>query len=232
MAYNFDPNIRRLPVYMLIDCSSSMNGDAIESVGQGFKNLTTMLNNDPTTCDVVWFSIIVFDSTARQLFPLCPIGEYKELPLKVGGSSNLGRALQFLSDCVKKEVRKQTREKRGDWRPLVFLMSDGKPSDDWEKVCKTLVSEINLVACGVGADANIENLKKIVSGLRADADIENPKEIIKRVVLMKDMTQETLDQFIDFVRSLTTMASQRSENQSDRVSDMIKPEKYSKIVLS
>jgi len=214
MAYHFDPNIRRLPVYMLIDCSGSMNGDAIEAVGQGFKNLTTMLNNDPTTCDVVWFSIIIFDSTVRQLFPLCPIGDYKELPLKVGGSSNLGRALQFLSDCVKKEVRKQTSEKKGDWKPLVFLMSDGKPSDDWEKICKTAESEINLIACGVGADADIENLKKITG----------------RVVLMKDMTQETLDQFIDFVRSLTTMASQRSENQSDTV--YLEKKKYSKIVLS
>ncbi|OQX27175.1 MAG: hypothetical protein BWK80_06635 [Desulfobacteraceae bacterium IS3] len=206
--------MRRLPVYMLIDCSGSMNGDAIEAVGQGFKNLTTMLNNDPTTCDVVWFSIIIFDSTVRQLFPLCPIGDYKELPLKVGGSSNLGRALQFLSDCVKKEVRKQTSEKKGDWKPLVFLMSDGKPSDDWEKICKTAESEINLIACGVGADADIENLKKITG----------------RVVLMKDMTQETLDQFIDFVRSLTTMASQRSENQSDTV--YLEKKKYSKIVLS
>jgi len=214
MAYNFDPNIRRLPVYMLIDCSGSMNGDAIEAVGQGFKNLTTMRNNDPTTCDVVWFSIIIFDSTARQLFPLCPIGDYKELPLKVGGSSNLGRALQFLNDCVKKEVRKQTEKQRGDWKPLIFLMSDGKPSDDWEKVCKTFVSEINLIACGVGSDADIENLKKITG----------------RVVLMKDLTQETLDQFIDFVRSLTTMASQRSENQSDTV--YLEQKKYSKIVLS
>jgi uncharacterized protein YegL len=217
MPYNFDPNIRRLPVYMLIDCSGSMNGDAIEAVGQGFKNLTTMLNNDPTTCDVVWFSIIVFDSTARQLFPLCPIGDYKELPLKVGGSSNLGRALQFLSDCVKDEVRKQTKEERGDWKPLVFLMSDGKPTDDWEKVCKTAGSEINLIACGVGADAAVGNLKKIT----------------ERVVLMKDMTQETLDQFIDFIRSLTTMASQRSENQSDTLGGVeLKQKKYSKIVLS
>ena len=66
---DFDPSIRRLPVYMLIDCSSSMNGDAIEAVDQGFKNLTTKLTYDPNTCDIVWFSVIVFDSTPRQLIP-------------------------------------------------------------------------------------------------------------------------------------------------------------------
>lgn len=209
----YDASVRRLPVYMLIDCSSSMNGDAIEAVYQGFKNLTSKLSNDPNTCDIVWFSIIAYDSVPRQLFPLCPIGNYRGISLDIGGSSNLGRALRFLSDCIAKEVRKQTKERKGDWKPLVFLMSDGKPSDDWESVKNDIAANMNLVACAVGADADIASMKKLT----------------EMVVMLKDMTQETFDQFIDFLSSTMTTASQRSEGRSDKL--MIEP-KYTKIVLS
>ncbi len=216
MDLEFDPSIRRLPVYMLIDCSSSMNGDAIEAVDQGFKNLTTKLANDPNTCDIVWFSVIVFDSTPRQLIPLCPISDYKGLPLKISGSSNLGRALTFLGECVKKEVRKQTMEQRGDWKPLVFMMSDGEPTDEWEEIAENMGKGVNLIACGVGADANTENLKKLGS----------------QMVLMQNMTQEAFNQFIDFLSSTMTTASQRSEGRSDRL--FIEQKEYTelKIVLS
>jgi len=208
-----DNSVRRLPVYMMIDCSASMNGDAIEAVDQGFKNLTAKLANDPNTCDVVWLSIIAFDSVPRQLIPLSPIGDYKGIPLSIGGSSNLGQALVFLNERIKKEVRTQTKEQKGDWKPLVFLMSDGNPTDDWEKQKELISGKMNIVACGVGSGVNIPNLKKIT----------------ELVVLMKDMTQETFDQFIDFLSSTMTTASQRTEGRSDKL--VLEP-RYTKIVLS
>ncbi|MEE4358191.1 MAG: VWA domain-containing protein [Desulfococcaceae bacterium] len=209
----FDSVTRRLPVYMLIDCSASMNGDAIESVDQGFKNLTARLLNDPHTADIVWLSIIVFDSVPRQLIPLCPIDSFRSLPLSVGGSSNLGKALDFLYQCVKKEVRKQTGERRGDWKPLVFLMTDGRATDHWEEVCRKHAGDMNMVACGVGSDANISNLKLISD----------------KVVQMKDMSRETFDQFIEFLSFTMSTASQRTDSRSDR---LILEQKYDRILLT
>ncbi len=209
----FDSVTRRLPVYMLIDCSGSMNGDAIESVDQGFRNLTAKLTGDPHTAEVVWLSIIVFDTVPRQLMPLHPIGGFRGLPLSVSGSSNLGKALEFLHECIKKEVRKHTRERRGDWKPLVFLMTDGKPTDEWEEQCKPFGTDMNLVACGVGVDADISNLKKLTD----------------KVVLMKDMTRETFDQFIEFLSSTMSTASQRTDSRSDR---LVLEQKYDRILLT
>ena len=38
---------RRLPVYLLLDCSSSMMGEPIEAVRQGVETLINELKNDP-----------------------------------------------------------------------------------------------------------------------------------------------------------------------------------------
>ena len=31
--------------------------------------------------------------------------------------------------CVERDVRRSDGDTKGDWRPLVFLMTDGTPSD-------------------------------------------------------------------------------------------------------
>ena len=62
--------IRRLPVYLLIDCSGSMAGEPIEAVKQGIKALLSELKGDPQALETACLSVITFDSTARQVTPL------------------------------------------------------------------------------------------------------------------------------------------------------------------
>ena len=215
MAQGIDPYTRRLPVYVLMDCSSSMKGDAIESVHQGLRNLISRLSSDPHTSDIVWISVIAFDSTPRQLIPLCNLLNIKGLPSKVGGSSNLGRALLFLDVCMKKEVRKHTLKHRSDWKPLVLLMSDGKPTDEWKIAAEILRKEVNFIACGVGSEVNINSLKQL-------SDV---------VVLIKDQTPESYNQLINFLGSTMKVASQRSAESSETIVPNEKT-KYTKIVFS
>ena len=214
MVIYSDPTIRRLPVYFLIDCSSSMKGDAINAVDQGFKILLMKLSSDPHTSEIVWISIIVFNSVPRQMIPLCPLGNFKKLPLILGGSSNLGRALKFLNNQIINEVRKQTDEQNGDWKPLVFLLSDGKLTDNIDTVNLEYFKKINLIACGVGVDVNLKNLKKITD----------------KVVLMKDLTMNSFNQLIDLIGSTMMIASQRTSYDTDRID--LKQSTYSKIVFS
>ena len=120
---------RRLPVYLLLDCSGSMMGEPIEAVKQGIKALLSELRGDPQALETAYLSVITFDSSARQVTPLTELLQFKEPEISAGGATALGEALNVLMDCVETEVRKSTETQKGDWRPLVFILTDGSPTD-------------------------------------------------------------------------------------------------------
>ena len=92
---------RRLPVYLLLDCSGSMMGEPIEAVRQGVKALLSELRGDPQALETAYLSVITFDSTARQITPLTELMQFKEPELNASGATALGGALKVLMDCVK-----------------------------------------------------------------------------------------------------------------------------------
>lgn len=159
--------IRRLPVYLLLDCSGSMSGEPIEAVKQGIKALLTELKGDPQALETACLSVITFNSTARQISPLTELMLFKEPELTAGGATALGGALHVLADCIRTEVRTSTATQKGDWKPLVFLLTDGAPTDNLDEGIEALksVSTGNIIACAAGANANTNTLRKITNNV-------------------------------------------------------------------
>jgi len=155
--------IRRLPVYLVIDCSGSMYGERIEAVKQGIKSLVTELKGDPQALETAYISVITFSSNAQQESPLTELMLFKEPELKASGATMFGRALDILMECINSEVRKSTETQKGDWRPLVFILTDGSPSDveDYKRASEKLkdMKIANIIACAAGADADTTYLK-------------------------------------------------------------------------
>ena len=155
--------MRRLPVYLLLDCSGSMFGEPIEAVKNGVQVLVSTLRQDPYALETAYLSIITFDSTARQVVPLTELSAFQQPNLQASGATALGEALALLAHRADQEVTKTTPEKKGDWKPLVFIMTDGAPTDDFRKG----LVEFNkrkwgmVVACAAGAGANTDILKEI-----------------------------------------------------------------------
>jgi uncharacterized protein YegL len=158
-----DPMSRRLPVYLLLDTSGSMIGEPIAAVRQGVKLLVSDLKSDPQALEVAYLSVITFDSKARQVVPLTELLVFQEPSIEASGSTSLGGALKLLEQCLDKEVRKATPQQKGDWKPLVFLMTDGVPTDSWEgpadRIKKKKIG--NLIACAAGPHADDSVLKRI-----------------------------------------------------------------------
>lgn len=155
---------RRLPVYILIDTSGSMNGEPIHSVNSGLQNMLHALKQDPFALESVWISLITFDIEAKELIELKPLENIviPEIVVPKSGATFLGAALELLIDKISKEVKKTTQDAKGDWRPLLFIMTDGAPSDleAFESALPHIkaINFASIIACAAGPKAKKEFL--------------------------------------------------------------------------
>ena len=177
--------MRRLPVYLLLDTSGSMTGEPIEAVKNGVEILISSLRQDPYALETAYLSIITFDTQARQLMPLTEIAMFQPPQLQATGTTQLGDALALLAEKIDQEVQKTTHDIRGDWKPLVFIMTDGAPTDDWTKGFEKLkkVKTGMVIACAAGHNADTSILKQITEVVveLATADSNTIKAFFKWV---------------------------------------------------
>ena len=157
---------RRLPVYVLLDCSESMIGPGIEGVRLSVEAMLKELRRNPHALETVWLSFITFDSEARQLAPLTGLDEIQPPTLQVRPGTALGAALRLVAQSMCTEVKRATRTEKGDYRPLIFLITDGQSTDEWESAVAQLDTRsgtrpANLYAIGCGADVDYAQLGKI-----------------------------------------------------------------------
>ncbi|WP_293048100.1 VWA domain-containing protein [Moorena sp. SIO1F2] len=193
---------RRLPVYLVLDCSGSMSGDPIQAVNAGVKALVADLMNEPYAIETAYLSVITFESTARQVSPLTELMSFQPPTLSSGGATSMGEALKLLAKCMDQEVQKSSETQKGDWKPLVFLMTDGMPTDSWQKAADELKKKkpANIIACAAGSGADESLLKRIT-------------EI---VVKLDNLQPDTLKQFFKWV---TQSIQQTSQSVSQVMAD-------------
>lgn len=159
--------MRRLPVYLLLDTSGSMYGEPIEAVKNGVQTLISTLGSDPYALETAYLSIITFNSTAQQITPLTELAAIQQPNIDAGGCTVLGGALELLAKKVDSEITKTTAEVKGDWRPLVFLMTDGEPTDSITKGLEEFKKRKfgMVIACAAGQGANVNTLKQITENV-------------------------------------------------------------------
>ena len=157
--------MRRLPVFFVLDCSESMIGSNLEKVEEGLRKIVQELRSDPYALETVYLSIIAFAGVAKVITPLLDLVSFYPPKLPVGGGTSLGAALKVLMTEIDRSVVKRTANQKGDWNPLVYLFTDGKPTDrvdtaiqDWNKNYK---NKATMVAVGFGLFADLTTLKQL-----------------------------------------------------------------------
>jgi len=194
--------MRRLPVYLVLDTSGSMSGEPIQAVENGMQMLVSALRQDPQALESAYLSVITFNSSAKQIVPLTDLASFQMPPLSASGATALGEALTLVADRADSEVAKSTPEKKGDWRPLVFLMTDGGPTDTWQKgLTRFQASRWGMVVCcAAGQGANEGVLKQI-----------SPSGVVR----LDTADSKTLEAFFKWV-SASISTSSKSVNEAKK----------------
>lgn len=211
---------RRLPVYLVLDTSGSMTGEPIEAVKNGLSTLLTALRSDPHALETAYLSIITFDSDARQIVPLTDLASFQEPSLTAQGTTSLGEALSLVASCIDREVNKSTPEQKGDWKPLVFFMTDGQPTDDWQRGLSNFRTRKTgmVVACAAGSGADTSVLKQITEA----------------VVTLDTADKGTIAAYFKWVSSSITTSSKKVENagvEANSLSELPPPPPEVNVVL-
>jgi uncharacterized protein YegL len=191
---------RRLPVYLLIDCSESMVGDSFSAVTHGLATLIGDLRRNPMALETAAISVITFASTAQQVVPLTEIISFQVPKLKMGSGTALGAALRLWLDCMSREVVKTTVEQKGDYKPLCFLLTDGEPTDQWEEIADHVRTNV------AGKQANV-----IMVACGAEADTQKLRRISDTVLVLNEDQPNAFGNFFKWVSASVSMTSQRIE---------------------
>lgn len=150
--------MRKFPIFLVVDVSESMAGEPLTQLETGIRGVASDLMTDPYALETAWIGIIGFAGRPRTLTPLTELMDFTPPHLPVGGGTALGAALVHLMDEIDRNVTPTTKERKGDWKPLVFLMTDGVPTDDpsaaiarWKK---NYAHRASMVAVSIGAGAD------------------------------------------------------------------------------
>lgn len=121
-----------------------MTGDAKQALSVAVQLLADDLRADPYAAETVWASAVTIASVADEAVPLTPIEEFHPPLLEARGSSPLGAGLRLVLELIERDRADE------DFRPVVFVATDGEPSDRWQPAARRLSHVAKLVLCGAG----------------------------------------------------------------------------------
>ena len=179
--------MRRLPIYFLVDVSESMVGTPIEQVQDGMANIIKELRTDPCALETAFVSVIAFAGKAKLLSPLQEIYKFYPPKFPIGGGTSLGTALNFLMDEMDSSLQKTTAEVKGDWKPIIFLFTDGNPTDSVDRAFvrwnNNYRKHCNLIVVSIGDNVNTHLMGQISDNVLVlkETDAKSFKEFFKWV---------------------------------------------------
>lgn len=153
-----DPQGNVLPIYLVLDASGSMSG-VLGELNLGLTSLLDELHKDTMAAAKVRISILSFSDTVITHVNMVDMRTIEHLPQVAsrGGTSYVA-AFEDLRSRIDGDVNQLRSDGYGVYRPAVFFLSDGNPTDldvQWRGALAQLRDEQfrrrpNIVAFGIG----------------------------------------------------------------------------------
>ncbi len=170
----------RCPVILLLDTSGSMQGAPIKELNTALTTFDAQLKNDPLASLRVEVAIITFGGTVSALDvrgeaggdaidfdaqrAFVTVDSFVPPRLKARGGTPMGQAVQRALKLLKARKVVYKENSIDYFRPWVFLITDGHPTDTWQPSAEQIKAEENrkgLLFFGIGVKgADMKTLHK------------------------------------------------------------------------
>lgn len=154
----------RCPCLLLLDTSMSMRGERMRQLNEGLQTFRQQLNADSLAAKRVEVGIVTF-GPVRVESEFTSAEHWVPPHLDANGATPMGEAIVTGLDLV--DQRKQVYREQGIsyYRPWLFLITDGGPTDRWDEAARRVKAAESAKAGGLYAvgveDADMDTLAKI-----------------------------------------------------------------------
>src|SRR5690348_12655757 len=153
LAVNPDPVC---PCVLLLDTSASMSGTPISALNDGLRVFQQDVQTDDLARRRVEVAIVTFGNGGVQVVrQFQKVSQFEAPALSAGGNTPMGAAIIEAINLLRE--RKQALKELGGiyYRPWVFLITDGAPTDNWQAAAERVHNEeqangLAFFAVGVG----------------------------------------------------------------------------------
>ncbi|GKS61418.1 MAG: tellurium resistance protein [Candidatus Nitrosocosmicus sp.] len=201
---------RELHFIWIVDCSGSMRDDGkIQSLNYAIREAIPHMQREAESNFQanLLVSALKFSTGAHWIIPPTDVNSFKWIDVEAKGHTDLGQALVLLSEIL--HIPPMTN--RG-LPPVLVLLSDGQPTDNFEDGLNKLLQEpwgkkAIRISIAIGEDANMKVLQQFIgSDERSPLLARNP---------------EALSNYIRWVSTVVQSASARprSQQKNDELHD-------------
>ena len=127
----------RCPCVLVLDTSGSMSGQPIDQLNAGYQALLNELLEDALASKRVELAVVTF-GPVRLVQDFETPDMIASTDLEVTGDTPMGEAIEFAIDLVKQ--RKDVYREAGIayYRPWIFVITDGSPTDSWKAAARAV----------------------------------------------------------------------------------------------
>ena len=219
---------KTLVMFFLIDVSGSMYGEKIGCVNDTMRELLPEMKDlsDKNPDAIVKLAVMKFsyEGVWETPFPV-DFDDYNWNDLVADGPTALGDACKKLNDKLSREEFLQ--DKVGHLAPVIILLSDGEPNDDFSDGIEILKRNgwFNVaikVAIGIGSDYNKDILIDFTGSKELVIDAQNSdmlKKMIKFVAVKSSEISSSNGDVTDKQKGQTEGQKQMIENVQDALEE-------------